>query len=107
MDLSDDEEEGVWKITETGELLAVVEKTRPDRFSEHKYENWRPGQPNGGRFENAIYFDAYYSTGQGWVDCPYWGPPTHAIPYTCQVGKSVNLTLNISFSGGAIPTADT
>ena len=72
LDITDEEEEGVWISTETGEVVAIFEKAAPHRISEHKYENWRPGQPNGGRTENNANYDAYYPTGQGWVDGCSW-----------------------------------
>ena len=84
IDITDEAEEGVWASTETGEVVAVVEETAPHRIADHKYENWRPGQPNGGRTENGVLYDAYYPTGQGWVDGCSWCRPLHYY-MTCQV----------------------
>ena len=82
VDVTDEEEEGVWISSETGEVIAIDETSAPHRIAEHKYENWRPGQPNGGRSENNANYDAYYSTGQGWVDGCSWCPKYYM---TCQV----------------------
>ena len=83
LDITDDEEEGVWVSAETGEVIAIHEAAAPHRIAEHKYENWRPGQPNGLRYENNAQFDAYYPTGQGWVDGCSWCSTYYM---TCQVG---------------------
>ena len=71
LDLSDEEEEGVWKSTETGEVVSVIEKIRPDRISESKYENWIVGQPNGGRAQNMMIFDDRGGT-RSWADVDTW-----------------------------------
>ena len=88
LDLSDEEEEGVWKSLESGEVIAIIEKEKPDRISEHRFEDWRPGQPNGGRAENTIVIDVYSAYDKGWCDVTYH--PTVGW-MTCQVlstGKS-------------------
>ena len=95
LDLSDDEEEGIWKSTETGQVIAVIEKLRPDRVSETIYENWRPGQPNGGRTQNMISFDAYYDK-RGWVD--YDTDSKKHGWMTCQVGSNAVISLQINTS---------
>ena len=82
LDLTDEEEEGVWVATETGEVIAIDEVFAPGRISEHKYENWRPGQPNGGRSENNVNYDAYHKTRKGWIDGCSW---CQRFTLTCQV----------------------
>ena len=42
LDLNGEEEEGVWVLSETGEVIVDHEADAPNRVSEHKYENWRP-----------------------------------------------------------------
>ena len=82
LDLNDEDEEGVWVMSETGEVLAIHETSAPKRITEHMYDNWRPGQPNGGRSQNIVAYDAYYTTGKGWVDDCSWCPKFYM---TCQV----------------------
>ena len=71
LDLSDEEEEGVWKSTETGEVVSVIEKIRPDRVSETTYENWILGQPNGGSAQNMMILDDRGGA-RSWADVDTW-----------------------------------